>query len=241
MSWLKKVYKKHIYAVMGTLVFHILLISCFLLADVDIKGKMKEPPIIIELPDILPEQEKTTEDKQPAKPEKQANENTEMITNRASNRSAISRDDKFFNQDYQNEIKAARKLVSDVNRQLQKKIISINDIKMPVDNTEGIRPDSVKNVIYTGKSNISYELKNRYHINLPIPVYLAQGGGKVVVDIVVNQQGEVIKVSSRKNSEITDQQVYYYAELAARHTTFNADPSAPLLQSGTITYNFVAQ
>jgi hypothetical protein len=112
---------------------------------------------------------------------------------------------------------------------------------MPVQTTEGMNPDSIKNVIYTGESNIVYYLENRYHVRLPIPVYLAQGGGLVVVDIAVNRQGQVIQAEPRSNPAIRDEQIYLYAKAAASRTIFNTDPSAPESQKGTIHYTFIAQ
>jgi len=50
-------YRQNVYGVMGTLVFHILFVLSFLLAEVDIKGNMREEEIVIEFPDILPEPE----------------------------------------------------------------------------------------------------------------------------------------------------------------------------------------
>ena len=46
---------------MGTLVFHILVVLFFLLADVDMKGNTKEEALVIEFPDILPELEEQIE------------------------------------------------------------------------------------------------------------------------------------------------------------------------------------
>jgi hypothetical protein len=63
--------------------------------------------------------------------------------------------------------------VSDVNNQLQskEKVTKNNweDIKMPVQSTEGMNPDSISNTIYTGESNIVYYLENRYHRRLSHP------------------------------------------------------------------------
>lgn len=42
---------------MGTLIFHILLFSFFLLTDVNIKGTAREEELLIEFPDIIPETE----------------------------------------------------------------------------------------------------------------------------------------------------------------------------------------
>jgi hypothetical protein len=242
MKWLENIYRKNIYGVMGTLVFHILLMLSFLSANIDIKNEIKENQIIIDFPDIpknekedVPEKEKVEK-----KVSNTANSNNKLTTNRASNLTA-KKEDKFFNEEYRKEISDAKKLVSRVNNQLKKEVININDIKMPVETTKGMDRDSIKNVIYTGESNITYDLKNRYHISLPIPVYLAHGGGTVVVDIIVDQSGNVIKAASRKNSRVLDPQVFYYAELAASKTIFNSDQTALKQQKGTIKYNFVAQ
>jgi len=240
------IYKRNIYGVMGTLIFHILLFSVFLLADVNIKGNVKEEAIVIDFPDLPPEPEKPAEEQKQEQQEETPNDasqpNTQpsrQLTNRASNRLATK--DNFFDEDYQKEVEAAKNLVSNVNKQLSKKVIDIDTIKMPVETTEGMNPDSIKNVVYTGESNITYYLENRYHLSLPIPVYLAQGGGKVVVDIVVNRQGKVIKAEAEKNPAIRDKNIYRYAEIAASNTIFNADPSAPEEQKGTIHYTFIAQ
>ncbi|MBT3385926.1 MAG: hypothetical protein HN778_02120 [Prolixibacteraceae bacterium] len=240
-----KIYKRNIYGVMGTLIFHILLVSLFLLAEIDMKGKVKEEELIIEFPDILPELEESVEEELEQQqdiinePSLQNTETNNRITNAASNRLASNED--FFDEEYLKEIEAAKKLVSTVNNQLSKEIIDLEDIKMPVETTEGMDPDSIKNIIYTGESNIVYYLENRYHLSLPIPVYLAQGGGKVIVDILVNQNGVVVQATTRKNPAIRDQQIFLLAQLAASKTIFNTDLNSPLQQKGTIHYTFVAQ
>ena len=231
---------------MGTLLFHIFLVLAFLLADVDMKGTPKEDELLIEFPDILPE-EKVVEKKQEEAPEKNSVDNSDMAnrTNIASNKMATKNTTKsakeFFDDDYLKEVEAAKRLSADVNKQLSKKIVDINDIKMPVETTEGMNPDSIKNVIYSGESNIVYYLENRYHRSLPIPIYLSQGGGTVIVDISVNQQGKVVRAVPRKNKNIADEQVFLYAKAAALRTVFNTDYKAPSLQKGSIHYSFVAQ
>jgi len=243
---LYKIYKRNIYGVIGTLVFHIMLFSVFLLAEVDMKGSFREEELLIEFPDLLPEEEiyedePAQDESEPLPSEASAasQETQSSRTNIASNR--LSQEDEFFDEDYLREVEAARQLVSDVNNQLAKEPVKLEDIQMPVQTTEGMNPDSIKNVIYTGESNIVYYLENRYHIRLPIPVYLAQGGGLVVVDIAVNRQGQVIQAEPRSNPAIRDEQIYLYAKAAASRTIFNADPSAPEPQKGTIHYTFIAQ
>lgn len=231
---------------MGTLIFHILLFSFFLLADVNMKGTVQEEELIIEFPDFLPEPEIEEEVTEQQDSEPLTNDASSPLaetqnnrTNVASNR--LAQTEEFFDEDYMREVEAAKQLVSDVNNQLSKEKVNLEDIEMPVQTTEGMDPDSIENVVYTGESNIVYYLENRYHVSLPIPVYLTQSGGLVVVDIVVNRQGRVSEAEPRSNPSIRDDQIYLYAKAAASRTIFNADPDAPNPQRGTIHYTFVAQ
>jgi hypothetical protein len=231
---------------MGTLIFHILLVSAFLLAELDRKGNPQEEAFLIELPDLLPEEEPVEEQQELQESEPVSTQASAALsqtqsnrTNMASNR--LAQNEKFFDEEYLRELQDAQKLVSDVNSQLAKEKVNWEDIKMPEQSTEGMHRDSISNTIYTGESNIVYYLENRYHRRLPIPVYLSQGGGKVIVDITVNRQGTVIQAEPRKSPGIRDEQLYLYAKAAASRTVFNADPAAPEPQKGTIHYTFVAQ
>lgn len=242
MSRFRDFYRRNIYGVMGTLVFHILLVTSFLLSKVDIQGTVREKELIIDLTDMLLQEPEPVEEERAESSEEtasQASSDANTTTNIASNR--LAQPDDFFDQEYLNEVEAAQQLASNVSNQLAREIIDISEIKMPVDITEGIDPDSIKNVINTGKSNIVYYLENRHHISLPIPVYLAQGGGDVIVDISVNRSGRVVKATVRRSSQVRSEQVYLYAEAAALNTVFNTSPTAPEIQTGTIHYTFIAQ
>jgi len=244
-STLVRIYKRNIYGVMGTLVFHILLISAFLLADVDMKGNVREEHIIIEFPDILPSPDEMPAEKQGAPESSENNIYTSPTTNTASNR--LSREktttsaDDFFDETFRKEMEAAQNLASNVREQLSKEVTNIEDIKMPIESTRGMDPDSIENVIYVGESNIVYYLEDRYHIDMPIPVYLAQSGGVIIVDISVNQKGKVVKAESRRNRKVKNEQTYLYAQSAALNTTFNSTSDAPEIQKGTIHYTFISQ
>ncbi len=246
MRKLYKIYKHNIYGVMGTLLFHIILFLSFLIADLNKKGTILEEALLIEFPDLLPEPEQIESDpdqQESAPAPNEASANMAEIQNRrttiASNR--LAQTDKFFDEDYLREVEAAKQLVANVNEQLAKETVNFDDIRMPVQSTEGMDPDSIENIIYTGESNIVYYLENRYHLRLPIPVYLAQGGGLVIVDIAVNRLGKVVQAEPRANPAIRDHQIYLYAKAAASRTVFNADPIAPEPQHGTIHYTFIPQ
>lgn len=246
---LYEIYKRNIYGVMGTLVFHILLLSVFLLAGIDRKGSVQEEELFIELPELITkpeiEEDQPEEQEQPEREPISAEASSRLSpvqnnrTNIASNR--LAQNNEFFDDDYLNEVEEAKKLVSDVNTQLSKENINLEDIKMPVRTAEKMNPDSTGSTVFTGDSNIEYFLENRYHVSLPVPVYLTRRGGKVIVQIVVNRQGKVISAEPQKSTKVHDDQLYIYAKAAASRTLFNVDNNAQERQHGTIHYTFIAQ
>ncbi len=224
--------------------FHILLFSAFLLADVDIKGNAKEELILIEFPELPAEpeiEEQVEEQVESAADIPSANQQSNIASNRTATENTTTSTEDFFDNDYMQEIEAAKQLRSSVNNNLSKETVDMSEIEMPVETTEGMDRDSIKNIIYAGESNIKYYLTNRYHVSLPVPVYLAQGGGTVIVDVKVDQQGRVVEAVARQNRSVRDKQIFLYAQEAASRTRFNADSGAPSIQEGTIHYTFIAQ
>ena len=231
------------YGVIGTLIFHILLVTGFWIEELNFKIKTeKEETILLDF--VLPP-EKT----ELSEPEKIQNSETGSDQTSRQNRNMGSnlavndamKKDKFFDESYKHDIEEAEKMVDNVNKQLSKKAPPIKKFAMPEAVTEGQNPDSVKNTIYSGKSNIHYFLEHRFHVRLPIPVFLAKGGGVITIDIQVNRAGEVVKAEARPSGSINDPMLPTYATQAAERTIFNSDPKAPTIQKGTITYRFVAQ
>lgn len=235
MASIKQFYKNNINGLIFTLLFHIILFGVLNLSQFRVKRVFEEAELMIDFPeeplkqDILPVEPTNGTDQAPSAHQ----------TNIASNRMSAERNDKA-NGDLQREIDQARQLVRDVSEQLSKDVPTIDNLKMPVETTEGLDPDSLKKKLYTGDSNIEYYLENRFHRRLPKPIYLAFDGGKVEVQIVVNQQGKVIEanpvITSGQSSQILS-----YAKTAALQTVFNSDPQAPQKQNGKIIYHFVAQ
>jgi hypothetical protein len=245
MSKLLKIYRRNIYGIIGTLVFHILLVSVFLLAEVKRSVIVNEEAIIL---DFTFEELEVPEEKEVMPPEEESNQPSEtpnqpreLGSNIPVNEAAKPPKDDFFDEDYLRELEAAKNLVNDVSKTLSAEIPEIGDVEMPEETTEGMKPEEIKNIIYKGKSNISYFLENRYHRSIPIPIYLAEGGGNVVVDIVVDQRGTVLNANPRNNPSVKDRYLFAYAKQAALKSRFNIDFDAPEKQRGTITYNFVPQ
>lgn len=252
MGKVNEIYKHNIYGVITTLTFHIVVLIVLLISNLESGEQSHEEAIVLDFKSEeikLPETEKEKKQRQEiASQTQQMSGSNQLASNRATNDAAkgttnpTSRsNDPFFDKAYNNEIAAAKQLVSDVNKTLAKKIPEIGDIRMPEENTEGKTREEIIQSNFKGKSNIHYFLKNRYHARLPIPVYLAEGGGEVIVDIVVGRDGRVLSANPRPNQKIADLTILAYAKQAAEKTWFNEDASAPEKQKGTITYRFVAQ
>jgi len=95
---------------------------------------------------------------------------------------------------------------------------------------------------YQGPTRIYYDLEGRNHTYLPIPIYKCPGSGKVVLLIRVNQRG-IVEAATIIGAESTtsDPCLSETAVASALVSRFNSDLKAPKLQTGTLTYHFVAQ
>jgi hypothetical protein len=95
---------------------------------------------------------------------------------------------------------------------------------------------------YQGPTRIYYDLTGRNHTYLPIPIYKCEGSGKVALSIQVNQKGVVENAEIISNQSTTsDECLLETAVKTAKISRFNSDVNSPKLQTGTITYEFVAQ
>lgn len=103
-------------------------------------------------------------------------------------------------------------------------------------------PSEVMAANYQGPTRIYYDLKNRNHTYLPIPIYKCEGSGKVELAILVNQKGIVEEAKViESESTTTDPCLTETAVATALISRFNQDMYAPKIQTGTLTYQFVAQ
>ena len=97
-------------------------------------------------------------------------------------------------------------------------------------NTRSGRTDGKPNAQVKGRSVIG---------NIPRPVYNVQERGIVVVDIVVDNYGNVVRATpGGEGTNVLDKNLYAAARNAAMDTHFNMSADAPAMQEGTITYYF---
>ena len=75
--------------------------------------------------------------------------------------------------------------------------------------------------------------------SLPRPTYASQTEGIVVVQVKVDQYGNVTEaIPGAEGTTVTDKTLWNAARNAAMKAHFNMDAHAPAVQSGTITYIF---
>lgn len=90
-----------------------------------------------------------------------------------------------------------------------------------------------------GASGISFNLLGRSHRSLPPPAKIHKTEGKVVVEVSVDNNGNVRSARAGvKGTTISDEALWDEARKAALKATFNVDKNAAAIQKGTITYVF---
>lgn len=88
-------------------------------------------------------------------------------------------------------------------------------------------------------SSVSYSLKGRNKEYLPPPVYLCEESGKVVVNITVNANGDVLDTYINSSSTSDNECLVGHALEYAKTARFNASSNTE--QIGSITYYFKAK
>ena len=91
-----------------------------------------------------------------------------------------------------------------------------------------------------GGSGISFSLAGRGSKSLPEPNATSSENGSIVVEIRVDQEGNVVfaKAGARGTTLWEDKNLWRLCEQAAKDSKFTAKPDAPELQKGKITYIF---
>ncbi|MBE9468849.1 MAG: hypothetical protein IMY72_11115 [Bacteroidetes bacterium] len=93
-----------------------------------------------------------------------------------------------------------------------------------------------------GNKGIFFSLKGRNPKFLPKPEYNLQLSGIVVVEVTVDQYGNVVKTNPGiKGSTTLDATLLNAAQKAALKAKFDVKHNAPAYQKGTITYHFILQ
>ena len=233
LDWLKE----HRHGVMGTVIFHLVLaifLVCVGISRLDSQQRM-EIEIDMPEPEIVQQKQEEQKKKEQILQQSADEEVNEMLRSLAVNEDAVKK----------NTETQPHERVEEYIEQIQEEIDSdyggrYRANKNKRDKKERML-DSLQSTVYVGKSSVSYNIKGRYKTYLPIPVYKCEFGGKIVVAVVVNRQGQVIKAEVVDAESNKDDSLREVAVDAALKSEFNVDEKAPERQTGTITYNFVKQ
>ncbi len=90
------------------------------------------------------------------------------------------------------------------------------------------------------KSSIRFSLVNRKKVHIPIPVYLCEVDGKIVVNIIVNSRGNVIDAYVNTSSTSKNECLIEHAIDYAKQSQFSTDSSKET-QLGSITFYFIGK
>ena len=162
---------------------------------------------------------------------------TQPVRNVAVNRSQL-KDDR--NTDADQLYRDAERLAQDLrDGQHRPQDDPADYVQDPVVQPQDTKPR--KQETYSGPSVLSWSLDGRKATHLPIPAYRCVGAGEVTVIITVNNQGTVVDAKVDDGASSRDGCLRGFATRAARLSKFNASPTAPARQMGTITYLFIAQ
>jgi len=235
---LKFIYSDNINGILGTVIFHLILILFFLIVKIgDVKKKYIEYfPIdfeeeLKEIEEIIKEIEN-----EPVEIEQLSEEIRRNIAVNIANKLNEEISTEKYIEQLKEELEIEN-LEQYLDRSLpENENISYNDEQNP-DNDE----ESDTDIEYSGPTNVTYFLENRLKKYLPIPVYTCKGGGLVVINIGVNQNGKVIYTSVSKDSDTDDRCLIKTALKYAIRARFNIDYDAESRQNGYIMYQFIPQ
>jgi len=232
---LKEEEKNIITGLLGTISLHLLVLIIFLLARLDKVHDVHRETIVIEFDEQTYKtleqliQENKADDSE-VKPLSQ-----EAIKNIAVN-TANQLNEKISTEKYIEQLKEELnidELNAQNNKSLGQEPIVQSEKPLPVKREQ-------KPMYYKGPTRINFFLVGRTGRYIHIPVYKCQGSGKVVIDIVVNQQGKVISTSVA-SANTSEECIIETALESAGISLFNIDMEAESRQKGTISYEFVAQ
>lgn len=107
---------------------------------------------------------------------------------------------------------------------------------------QGGDPNSNRYDGQPGQGGVGFSLAGRSSVALPHPSYDSNKEGKIVVKIWVDRDGNVTRAEApERGSTISNTAMVNQAKQAALKAKFSKSESAAEVQTGTITYTFVAR
>lgn len=224
--------------VLGTIIFHMIIVVLFLIFKLgDVKRKHLEALQIeflnelTRIEEILAEQNEPPADIQPLDAQTAKN----IAVNVADKLNQEISTDKYVE-----EIKEELG-IEELNQQLSRDVPDDNSPEF-IDNMENkMREEKSEKEQYKGKTRITVNLPNRKIRKQDVPVYRCEAGGIVIIQIIVDQTGNVINATYSNDSGSKDGCLIEEAIDYSFRFLFSSDFRAEPRQKGTITYEFIPQ
>lgn len=230
----------HRVAILIVVVAYVLFGVAFVAADVVVSRKESQSEIVMDFEDLEALQEELRRAQELNKLLNERYEDSE-VSNRISNENAL--DDRL--EDHRTD---AREIYSEADEVQQRVRDNAANYALGLERERQIleehyEGEKIENRKVRGNVTVSYSLSApvRHAVKMPVPAYMCEGGGEVIVNIVVNPSGEVVDCRVDDALSARNNCLREAALSKATLTLFNADSSAPARQKGTISYLFIAQ
>lgn len=248
-----EIVKEKRYGIIGTVLFHMLVLTFILFFKVEKVRNVQDNIIYIDLKVFEEIQRLQTLMPDAAdrlrSPARQArniavNQAEDRVEKYDDYKNYKVPDNRISSRAAQNE--AQRRVSQAVKDIIKEEKLNPDDKELPATESKPIdfyKPNkNEEEQVYKGPTNIYFKLDDRKVAYLPIPVYKCRGGATVQVDIRVGQRGKVELTTINKSGTDTQDPCFIdAAKDAAQRTRFNFSTTATALQQGYIIYHFVAQ
>jgi len=246
---MRSFFTDNINSVLGAISVHLMIIIAFLWFKLGENTETQKEQVLIAFnEEIMPVEDKSAQENQSESEYGDALPTLDRQTlHSIASNVASKMDEEISTEKYEQQVMqelgiASLKSQASATQSQQDAADDENAITSSRDNQETSENDyEVPNIIRKDNTTVSYFLEGRWHRYLYIPTYKCQGGGTVILDIVINQAGKVVSALISDNKSTPDPCLREEAYRSAISAQFNADPKSNPKQLGTISYVFLAQ
>lgn len=229
----------NINGILGTVIIHLAMLVIFLLIKIGEVKEKNEDQLLIELVEEVQTMQEIVKQQKISGPIEIPSLNMQAIHNIAVN-VAEKLQEEISTEKYERQV--MDELGISTLRPDNTPEITQNEEVVQMEEKKKEKPKEIKNIIYKSNATITYHLEKRWHvIDIYVPTYKCQGGGTVIIQFEVDQNGFVFNPSINNTSSTNDPCLRNEALNSIRQAQFNADPAALPKQPGSITYVFFPQ
>ncbi len=242
---MQRTIKKNINGILGTVVFHLVLVVIIMAARLSSVQQQYEQRMIIEFESEIIEQSlsditETDSDQSDLREDNQGNLRRNIAVNVSEDRPVPDDFKRMSQQDLSELDHRVNEILENAANGVMPELEQ-PEIKFEPP-TEIVRQESGESEPYKGPTTITYDLPGRTHLRMPVPVYKCPDGGIVEVSILVNRDGIVIKAGVDSDpANFNEECINKMALEAALGSRFSSNHGSSEVQSGTITFYFQNQ